>query len=80
MCEDRQGRFFFLVWTVCLPHLSGLSVTYHGQSIEISSKNSLMTAMALAIGLGYYMHRGPVGRVTAVLDYSFGGSKREQTA
>ena len=68
----------FVVWTVCPPHLSALSVTYHGQSIEISSKNLLMAAMALAIGLGY--DHGLVGCMMAALDFSFGSSKREQTA
>ena len=37
-----------------------------------------MAAIDLAIGSGYD-HR-QVGRVTAMLDFSFGGSKQEQTA
>ena len=37
-----------------------------------------MVVMALAIARGY--NRGPVGRMTVELNFSFGGSKREQTA
>ena len=33
----------FVVWTVCLPQLSAISVKYHGQCIEISSKSLLIT-------------------------------------
>ena len=43
----------FVVWMVCFPHLSALSVIYHGQSIEINSKRPFMVVVALAIGLGY---------------------------
>ena len=46
----RSSRMqFFIVWMVCLLHLSALSVTYHGQSILISSKRSLMAAKAYSL-------------------------------
>ena len=69
---------FFAVWSVCLPHLSALSVTYHGQSIEISSNSPLMVAIALAISRGH--DHGSVGRVTQRSIIHVGGSKQEQTA
>ena len=87
-CQRKRACDWRLTRTSVFRSLDGLSSffrsfchTNYGKSIEMSSKSLLMAAVALTISVFTTIAVvGPVGCMTAVLNFSFGGSKWEQTA